>query len=196
MNSGNKPIKNFIGNRLANKKILDLGCGDCSFIGMFDDVDKDRYFGLELDEERVRIAQNKGYNAKTCNLEAKKLPFEKENFDVVIVKDILEHLYNFVGLIEESRRVLKNRGILFISVPSEWSQLLWDDYDHKRGFTLNSIRELLAKLGFVIIRDEKYQDLIKFKTSRLKYPMRYIFKVLTGIDFITQGYLVEARKRE
>ncbi len=46
MSNGNYPMRNFIGILLANKSILDLGCGDCSFIEMFDDADKKNILGL------------------------------------------------------------------------------------------------------------------------------------------------------
>lgn len=194
MNKGNKPMRDFIGSALAQKKVLDIGCGDCAFIDMFTDVDINGYCGIEINKFRLKTALSKGYRVIKCDLETDPLPFRDASFDVVILKDVLEHLYNFTAMMQEGTRVLKEDGVLFISVPSEWSQLIWDDHEHKRGFTLNSIQEFLSNYGFTVVRYRKYQDLIKFRTSRLKYTMRYLFKVLTGIDFITQGYLIEARR--
>lgn len=186
---GDKPMLRFIGS-VAGRDILDIGCSDCFLAGWLD-IDKKRYKGLDSDSRSVSEARRKGYDAKRYDLESGKIPFRSESFDVVIAKDILEHLDSFITIVKDINRVLKKGGKAFVSVPSEWSQLLWDDYTHKRGFSQKAIKKVFTDNGFEVRRFERYHDLITFRTSRLKYTGRLLLKKLTGLDFITQGYMVE-----
>jgi len=193
MSKGDIPMIKFIGTKLNNKTILDLGCGDCSFIAAFP-IDKSKYIGLDINNAKISLAQIKGYNVKKIDLNKTDRLLFKNKLDIIILKDILEHLNNPLKKIQETYRLLKCEGSIFISVPSEWSQLIWDDYTHQRGFTRRAITELLNNAGFHIVQFRKYQDLIRFRTNTRYYLFRLLFKKLIGIDLITQGYLIEAKK--
>jgi SAM-dependent methyltransferase len=61
-------------------------------------------------------------------------PWEDDSFDEVLMLDILEHLDNFVGSIEEIYRILKVGGKVTIRVPYWNHSCAYIDPTHKRGF--------------------------------------------------------------
>jgi len=46
------------------------------------------------------------------------LPFEDASFDLVVAFEVIEHLENWRGFLEESRRVLAASGQLIVSTPN------------------------------------------------------------------------------
>jgi SAM-dependent methyltransferase len=69
------------------------------------------------------------------NLEKTPLPFEDNYFDVIIANHILEHINNFIPLMEEFHRIMKPKGIIKIRVPYFASPSAFMHPDHKRFFT-------------------------------------------------------------
>lgn len=48
--------------------------------------------------------------------------FNPASFDAVVAFDVLEHVYNPWSVIGELRRLLRDNGIIFISVPTSWNE--------------------------------------------------------------------------
>lgn len=71
-------------------------------------------------------------------------PFEDESFDSVEALNVLEHLEDFTGAMEEIHRILKlkrdngDAGLLALTVPLAGSFNHFCDPTHKRGFTPNT----------------------------------------------------------
>lgn len=65
------------------------------------------------------------------------LPFADNSFDKVICSEVLEHIQNYQGVLQEIRRVLKPDGVLAISVPRAWpEEICWKlqkKYPHSDG---------------------------------------------------------------
>jgi SAM-dependent methyltransferase len=74
-----------------------------------------------------------------------------ESFDLVIAKDILEHIANPMSAMKEFARILKKEGKIIITVPSPEAPFLWDDYTHVRPFTKASLCKLMVKSGFDVV---------------------------------------------
>ena len=105
------------------------------------------------------------------------LPFGDQSFDIVICKDILEHVLEPMVVLQEVRRVLKDNGYVVISVPNHFylpmrlrillgKGLIWKsigsdhsleydewNYMHIRFFTYGGFRRFLRAAGF---RPEKW----------------------------------------
>ena len=104
------------------EKVCDVGCGngvytigiksltDCELVG----VDASSHAlskSLELGFDRVMLVED------FCN---QRLPFEDKVFDLIICKDVLEHLYNPEVLVSEMNRVLKGGGYCLLHVPNHF----------------------------------------------------------------------------
>ena len=190
---GDRPMFNFIKNYLDGKKILDMGCGNCTFISFFK-IQKNMYLGIDVDRLKCADAKKKKYPVLCKNVEDYCATLNNEKFEVVLAKDILEHCNNPLKVMTRINKNLTADGNLFISVPSELSLLIWDDYTHKRGFSKRALKELLNDSGFEIIRLRNDHSLINFKNCPIRYFSLFILEKITKLDLITQNYLVHAKK--
>ena len=126
-------------------ELLDIGCGTGWLAEHFPD-----YTGIDGSDEAVAIATGLGRNVMLGNVEDP-LPFGDEAFDAVVMKDLLEHLAEPVGVVREARRVLRPGGLVFACSPDA-QRWVWDDYTHRRPFTRKSLRLLFADHGFEVER--------------------------------------------
>ena len=95
-------------------KILDIGCGRGLFLELMRRSGWDT-IGNELNEQTASYSI-KSYGSKifTGDIVQHKLP--AESLDVININQVLEHLKNPHKVIKESHRLLRNGGILIISV--------------------------------------------------------------------------------
>ncbi len=107
-------------------KVLDMGCGDGSLTKMIGEkIDTQNLFGIEVEEELVRLCKENGVRTIRANLN-EKLPLDSESFDVVTANHVLEHLFCTDLFIKEVYRVLKRGGYAVISTPNltTWHNIL------------------------------------------------------------------------
>ena len=99
-------------------KILDIGCGN----GWMLDVLKEAYgdevqtFGTEINEEVVKDGNTKGHCIR-YGLDPFAL-FEDEQFDVINITHVIEHLEKPFELIKNCFKLLEPGGILIIETPN------------------------------------------------------------------------------
>lgn len=101
-------------------KILDLGC-------QFGDVTK--YFVKDNDVTIVDfnvhavkyMAETYGVKAIEAGFDGDPLPFSDETFDMVILSEVIEHLFYYQEIINESSRVLKTGGTFVGSTPNAFN---------------------------------------------------------------------------
>ncbi|KPJ56630.1 hypothetical protein AMJ49_04390 [Parcubacteria bacterium DG_74_2] len=113
-------LRLFERNNQAN--FLDLGCDDGTLsIKFAKQIGAKNIYGVEIVDERIKIAKAKGVKVKRFDLN-KKFDFEDNFFDIVHGNQIIEHLYNSDNFISEVYRVLKPSGYVIISTEnaSSW----------------------------------------------------------------------------
>ncbi|MBU0471531.1 MAG: class I SAM-dependent methyltransferase [Nanoarchaeota archaeon] len=92
---------------VRNVILLDIGCGKKPFR---DDFSYCRYIGIDI--------TNKDADPDMImDLNFKKLPFKNNYFDIIIVSEAIEHIFNNQNLIREMKRSIKPGGCIFISSP-------------------------------------------------------------------------------
>jgi 2-polyprenyl-3-methyl-5-hydroxy-6-metoxy-1,4-benzoquinol methylase len=74
--------------------------------------------------------------------DAEQLAFASNSFDVVLASELLEHLWNPHGFLDEAYRVLGANGHLIIEVPEGREGLRWDS--HIQYFTLEGLKQMLG----------------------------------------------------
>jgi SAM-dependent methyltransferase len=96
--------------------VLDVGCDDGSWT---DEVRKavgvppQRVAGIEIVDDRCRLAASRGFDARQADIEAA-WPFEDDHFDVVHSNQVIEHVVDLDHFVGETKRVLRARGIAVI----------------------------------------------------------------------------------
>jgi SAM-dependent methyltransferase len=154
-------------------KILSLGSGSGGDIWFL--ADRNEIYALDGSPSAVEVARKHGLNAQIADLE-RPLPFSDATFDLIVAKDLIEHLIAPDRLLAEIKRVLKPNGRLVLSVPNHfylpfrlrllfggnlvWKSLIHDhtqhydewNYMHLRFFTWRGLKRLLDISGFQIER--------------------------------------------
>lgn len=95
-------------------RLLDVGCGNSPFRHLLNPAVA-TYQGVD-----VREAVSFGYrNPETIYYDGEVLPFPDESFDALLCTEVLEHVADPSGLIQEMYRVLKKGGLGIVTIP--WS---------------------------------------------------------------------------
>ncbi len=141
-------------------KILDLGCGEGSFLRELRRAGFSDVAGVDRSPEQVAEAARQGEPGVRLGdilVEAAALP--DASHDVIISFDVLEHLRRdeILDLAENVRRALRPGGRWVIHVPNAESpffgRMRYGDVTHEQAFTRGSIRQLLADaVGFKAVR--------------------------------------------
>ena len=166
----------FIGNFFKNirGKILDVGCCRGGLR---------KYINRELDYYGVDVLTNNFENYIRIDLNSKILPFKNKQFDAVNCSDVLEHLFYPLEMLKEIKRVLKDNGVVLISLPNDkglnrifldlFSNIRsYEDtiFSHHWKFSIRTAREFFQK-EFKIIEESpefgpifsKYLFFLKFR---------------------------------
>lgn len=105
------------------------------------------------------------------NLEETPLPFQDETFEEIMADNVLEHIENFIPLMEELYRILKKGGVLKIWVPYYNSKGAFQDPTHKRFFTEETF---LYFTNNKKIPNYKFNCNFKIKTLKFEYRLKLI----------------------
>lgn len=111
-----RKLNSYLNQILKHKKsgkLLDIGCARGNFIknaGGFFEV-----FGIDISKHAVNEAKRSGLDAKVAK--AEKTGFKKDEFDVITMFDVIEHLSDLSILLKEIKRILRPEGLLVLSVP-------------------------------------------------------------------------------
>ena len=122
-------------------RTLDVGCGTKPYQRY---CNASEYISLEI--ERT------GKNADVY-YDGKVFPFRDGEFDSILTTQVLEHVFNPNEFLIETNRVLKEGGILLLSVP-----FLWDEHEQPFDYARYSsfgIDHLLTCHGFEVIEHRK-----------------------------------------
>jgi len=107
---------------LSNKKILEIGAGDCiNFVAFKKEfnISKENYYAIELDNKSVEICKKRGViNIINEFFDEKILDKIKEKFDIILCLEVLEHQIKPKEFLDTCFKLLKEDGILIITVPN------------------------------------------------------------------------------
>jgi SAM-dependent methyltransferase len=95
-------------------------------------------------------------------MDAQRLEFADQTFDVLVASDVLEHLADERVALEEWRRVLAPGGSLLVFVPA--FSFLWSEHDvanrHYRRYRLEQLSEVIKDVGFRLERKSYWNALL------------------------------------
>ncbi|MFA5047582.1 MAG: class I SAM-dependent methyltransferase [Patescibacteria group bacterium] len=149
----------------ASDKLLDIGCGD----GRVSELYKEKaakVYGLDISGQAISEAKKRGIEASFQDLNQLPLKFEDGYFDCVVLTDVVEHVINPLGLLQEVKRILKADGQAVVTVPNfarlsnrlkmligdpidilHWSKY-GDEIEHLHWFTWPKLKNLFKDAGF------------------------------------------------
>lgn len=136
--------------QLNDSFLLDIGGGSGRFAIPLSK--KINVFVLESSANALHILKRKQEDIPICRGDGEKLPFKENIFDFVIVIEVLEHIVNKEDFLEECNKVLKEEGLLIITMSNKLSyKMLHPNRKKRRNFywtTHNKFKKLLRLKGF------------------------------------------------
>lgn len=197
-----RDVDSLFGTDKRNRRILEIG----SFLGAVSislkklgyDVRASDIPEFHQSEPLQALYERNGIQFDGVNLRHRKLPYESESLDAVIICEVMEHLnFNPLPVLLEINRVLKKGGYVYIGMPNQSSihsrlRLLSgrsihnpvDDFFkqldrtdnmivglHWREYTLAETVEMVERMGFEVVKKYYFTDETHAPTS-LKGALR------------------------
>lgn len=207
----------------SDGKILDIGVGTGKYLYSMKKLGWQAY-GVEISDLAAKYAREElGLNVFTGTVEEASFP--NGFFDGITMHQVLEHVADPTATLLEINRILKDDGLLAISVPDagsfearifkKYCQSYWDIPRHFYHFSPKTLKALLEKTGFGVIKikhdphpggilgslryvfdDIKIDSRISFAvTYTLAYPLAYLMGFILGKLNSSGNMAVYARKR-
>ena len=141
----------------SETKVLDVGSGLCVFLAELKEIGF-RTYCIDPDPLSVKhaLAHAKVYGAFTGNLES----FVSDiKFDLITLNKVLEHIINPVDVLNAAKKLLNNRGVIYLELPDGDTALKYGDIinreefyiEHHTVFNENSARLLAQKAGLKVL---------------------------------------------
>ena len=194
-----KKIKSMLPELRGKEKIIDIGCGHGGVCHYLIDQGYD-VTGIEINDDAIKSLQEKGYNVLKKDITKGFDIYEK--YDLVLILDVLEHVFDPVFLISEAIKITAKNGSIIISVPlyfdlldrlkilftgsvismdnlcygkENYKKFKSYNYDHIRFFRPSEMLEIGDKLGLKLAKIE-YKKPVYYGESRfLSLLHRLIF---------------------
>jgi SAM-dependent methyltransferase len=135
------------------QNVLDIGSGKGFFLKRIPHNNK---VGVDISLEYLKILQSQGIECALAN--AENLPF-KENFDVIVLSDILEHVFNPEKALQQVYKALNPKGIAVIRVPYKEDISIYlpengckYEFVHLRSFDEHSLTKMVQSSGLKLIK--------------------------------------------
>jgi len=146
--------------------ILDLGCGSGIYFDLFRKRTK-KIYGVDISEQSKILCQKKGY-IQVKIADASAIPFQDATFDFVFTSEVLEHIENYLLMLQEINRVLKPNGILFLTTTC-YSTAIFTFLKLYKGSFQNFLKEIYIYIsGF------------RSKEKRTTFVRKWCFESLGG----------------
>jgi 2-polyprenyl-3-methyl-5-hydroxy-6-metoxy-1,4-benzoquinol methylase len=148
----------YISAKAKGKKVLDLGCG-LGYGSAILAEKAESVVGADIDSEAVKSASSshkrenlsfKAIDEKDINLSV----FEKNSFDIVVSFQVIEHVKDDCLYLSSIKRVLKNRGEVYITTPNRTARVLdiqhpWNHH-HLREYSSKELESLFVKYFYQV----------------------------------------------
>ncbi len=118
-------------------KILEVGCGAGHIL---EKIKTGNLYGIDISEIQIeRTRKRMGDRVELKKAPGENIPYEDKFFDKVLCSEVIEHVIDPGEVLKEISRVMKDDGILSLSIPNE--------------DVINSTKKFLKKTGLIKIID-------------------------------------------
>jgi 2-polyprenyl-3-methyl-5-hydroxy-6-metoxy-1,4-benzoquinol methylase len=174
--------------------VLDVGCGVGYFLSVLNEY-KINAFGIEVDPYQVEFCKKNNLNVTDRSIEQ----FNDEEFDLIVMFDVLEHLAEPIKTFNELSAKLKSNGRIIAYTPyiksfafelMQENQNLLHPFQHICFYDDISLNYLSKMSGLEIETIDNFgldvADYLLYKESEDGYPYS---KKLEDLMFLMQGVL-------
>ena len=148
--------------KIEPKKVLEIACAPGILLG--DLSSEFKCTGIEIDERYKNDIQSL---AQSADLHFGFFPeitgnWESEQFSNIIALDVIEHIEDGKGFLEECNRLLVNGGRVIIQAPmiledGQMEEHMFHEIEHIWIYDINHMKEMLIEAGFTIISVDRWK---------------------------------------
>lgn len=157
------------------ERVTDIGCGNGLFTSYFKERSSCYLVGVDGSPYGLAQAAERGFDETILmeDLCANVLPLKDNGSDLVVCKDVLEHLLDPMAVMLETARILTSGGLLLLHVPNHFPLyyrlkfVFYNKLDiqkyfpqsnewnlpHIRFFTMSGLKRMVRLAGFEVARD-------------------------------------------
>jgi len=141
-------------------RIIDVGCGSPVLLSLIRNFSRHKLdlYGNDFSPDVLESIKDAGFKVIPGAFED--MQWQDDFFDVIVMNQLLEHLFDLPANLRKTFKLLKPKGILFIETPSEEgldAEIFrinhWGGYHiprHLQIFSSSTIRKILQRYGFMI----------------------------------------------
>jgi 2-polyprenyl-3-methyl-5-hydroxy-6-metoxy-1,4-benzoquinol methylase len=153
--------------KAPSKKILDIGTAGGAFLEAAEQLGYEAY-GLEPSLDLVARGNSRGLKIFSGTIEQNQLT--NEQFGVISLWDVIEHLPNPASSLELARKHLQSGGLLIINFPNIGTlqakiagrKFWWIISVHLHHFSQSTLNQLCKSAGFEHISSKRYFQILEF----------------------------------
>ena len=191
-------------------RIIELGCGYGAFICWLQHLRYQNVKGVDISPEQVELSRKLGIDNIFKGDVKDFLLKNREKFDLIFMKDILEHFSKeeIVDVLKSAFGALDANGLVLIQTSNAVNpfsgRIRYGDFTHEISFTDTSLGQVLRAVGFGKIQCYPMEPV---PHSLLSFVRFLFWKVIEGIlrfyllietgtgkGILTQGLLCLAKK--
>jgi len=180
----------------VSKDVLEIACGSGIGLGYMAQKAR-RVVGGDLNEHVLRIAL-RHYDGRIplVRLDAERLPFAKQTFDVVVLYEAIYYLATPGTFLDECQRILRHGGTVAVcSVNREWPDFNPSPFSH-RYFSAGELQDLLRDHGFEVCLygafrtgNKLVRDRLVSWLKRTAVALNLIPKTMKGKEWLKRLFL-------
>ena len=149
-----------------NARILDVGCSEGQILY---ELERDGYsnlYGVDIQEISKTSFFGSKINYKYCDVEVEPIPF-KNKFDIIIVSDVLEHMFSPQSVLYDLKKNLSPQGKIIFSVPNAgwfingilltffpsklFASTAFGPWGHTYQFTFYQVKQIANNLHYKVL---------------------------------------------
>jgi SAM-dependent methyltransferase len=167
-------VKNYL-DKLIKKinkprvKLLDIGIGDAVYESILEKTSlrKLEIYGVDISRKQLKRSEKYLTEGKVVDVDRTKLPYKDKYFDLVLLSEVLEHVFFPDRVLEEVVRVLKPGGYFILTFPNSAAlqlrmSLLFFGYSPLLNYPQNEEH----------IRFFNFGDIVKMMNNKLRVVER------------------------
>jgi len=141
----------------GKQNFLEVGCGNGAVSKHIAKKYRVKVTGTDVDPGMIQLAQeniDNVPNIRFLEADTTSLPFQDNDFDIVLSFGVMHHIPNWLGALDEINRVLKPKGyfIFFDLFYSNWATKIGKFFKNKYGITtMHDLSLFIEKNNFSTI---------------------------------------------
>lgn len=181
--------------------VLDAACGAAPGLRFFDDRSA-LVVGLDVAPAALRAARAMLPHAQLVQADLDRpLPFADASFDLIILREAIEHVADGAATLAICRRVLRPGGCLALTTPNRWdarrpvfrlARRVWSgdaDPTHTRIYSPAEMRAALLRVGFARVRVRTgFKPVCRLGGNRLRFQVAIPYPPLVGNGIVAFGW--------